>query len=99
MKKLLLLSILFVMKTLVAQVSEPYIDTLIQHQLKYNNMECHVLVVVDVLGIDIPDKQVFIRLLEGEKPKIKSKGLLFFPKKGLYGQMNMLFKGKEKKGV
>lgn len=93
MKKFILIALVILIKALSAQVTEPYIDTLIKHQMKYHQMECQVMVVVEVPGIDIPDKQVFIRLMEGEKPKIKSKGLLFFPKKGLYGQMDQLFEG------
>jgi len=93
MKNILLISLLVLMKVMSAQNTEPFIDSLIMLQMKYHHVECEVLVIIDVPGMDIPDKQVFIRLEEGKKPKIKSKGLLFFPKKGLFGQLDEILNG------
>lgn len=91
MKTKLIIFWVLISPILMAQTSDPFIDTLIQKQQENKYLECQVLVEVDVRGIDIPNKQIYVKIEEGGKPKIKSKGLLVFPKKGLFGQMDELF--------
>lgn len=78
---------------LIAQPGDDHIMKLRQEQSKYESFKCTIDIHVEVPDVDIPDKQISVVLEEGKKPKIKSKGLLILPKKGLIGQFNEMIKG------
>lgn len=73
-----------------AQNEPAIIDSLIKYHQLSKGFETQLKVEVDVPGIDMPAKEIYIKVEEGEKPKIKSKGLLIFPKKGIFGQFRKL---------
>jgi hypothetical protein len=73
-----------------AQNNNAYLDTLIQKQNTIKNVQCSVNVHVDVPGVNMPDKKIFLKYEQGKKPVIKSNGLLMMPKKGLFGQFEEL---------
>lgn len=51
-------------------------------------VQCSVQVHVEVPGLKMPDKKLFIKFEEGKAPIIKGNGVLLVPKKGLLGQFN-----------
>ena len=83
---------LFFLK-LMAQPADDHLTKLRQEQSKYESFKCTIDIHVEVTDVDIPDKQIYIVLEKGQKPKIQSKGLLILPKKGLIGQFNEIIKG------
>jgi len=62
-------------------------------RLQYNesvNLTCELLIHVDVKGVNIPDKKVWVEFIEGQKPKVKGEGLSLLPKRGLADQFRKL---------
>jgi hypothetical protein len=58
------------------------------------SMQCSVQVHVDVPGLKMPDKKIFIRFEQNKAPIIKGDGMMLVPKKGLIGQFNEIFAAK-----
>ena len=94
MKQLTIGILLFFSLQAMAQTNDDYLAALLLKQTAYETLSCSVGVHLEVPGVDIPDKQIYIELVKGEKPKIKAKGLLILPKKGLLGQFNNLINSK-----
>lgn len=92
MKDFVLLLVLILFQFISAQTAKTSIDSLIDQQFLHNSFETRVLIEVAVPGIDMPNKEIEIKAQAGKKPKIKGKGLLLVPKKGLYGQLSELVK-------
>jgi len=64
-----------------------------QLRLQYNepvNLKCNILIQVDVEGMNIPDKKVFVEFRGDEKPKVQGEGLSLLPKKGMVDQFRKL---------
>ncbi len=55
------------------------------------DVKCNIDIKIDVEGMVIPDKQIYVEFEEGMKPIVKGKGLALLPKKGIVGQFNELF--------
>lgn len=53
-----------------------------------SGVQCSVNVHIDVPGLKMPDKKLFIRFEQNKEPVIKGDGMLLIPKKGLIGQFN-----------
>ena len=70
--------------------SNPLIDQVRDYYDIGNGLQCSVTVQIDVPGMTIPDKYVFIEILPDKAPKIKGSGLIFLPKKGLTNQFDEL---------
>lgn len=73
-----------------AQNLDQYMDSLMHYQEQMQSVQCSVTVHVEVPGINMPDKKIFLKYEKGKKPVIKSEGLLMMPKKGLAGQFEEL---------
>jgi len=67
------------------------IDSLIERYSSNLNIKCDIDINIDVEGMVIPDKKIYVEFEEGKKPIIKGKGLALLPKKGIVGQFNELF--------
>jgi len=68
-------------------------ESMEQLRLQYNesvNLKCNILIQVDVEGMNIPDKKVFVEFRGDEKPKVKGEGLSLLPKKGMVDQFRKL---------
>lgn len=63
---------------------------LIEQYTAKKNIKCDILINVDVDGIYIPDKKLFVEFNEHGKPKVNSEGLALLPKKGTINQFNEL---------
>lgn len=90
MKKILFVLIAFLPFSCFAQDGQALLDSLLTLQQQFKGVQCSVKVHVDVPGINMPDKNIFVKYEKDKKPVIKSKGLLMLPRKGLYGQMQDL---------
>lgn len=81
--------IFFVTSSLSSQTLVPSVlDSLRAMDNTLESVQCSVLVKVDVPGLEMPDKNVFLDYVKGKKAKIKGDGLIFLPRKGMLGQMN-----------
>ncbi len=82
---------LFVGALLAAAVpSNPVIEQVRAYYNIGNGLQCSATVEIDVPGMTIPNKYVFIEMRPDKKPKIKGSGLVFLPKKGLSNQFDEL---------
>lgn len=54
------------------------------------NIQCDIFIEVDVVGMNIPDKKIFVEFRGDEKPKVKGEGLSLLPKKGTVDQFRKL---------
>lgn len=52
----------------------------------YYKLSCKLKIEIDVQGLQMPEKEIELILEKGKKPKIKSKGLIILPKRGIIGQ-------------
>jgi len=52
----------------------------------YRSISCKIDIELDVPGLNMPEKEIELKLEKGEKPKIKSKGIIILPKHGIIGQ-------------
>jgi len=94
MKYLIIIISLLFSSSAFAQANDEELKALLENQTIYETLKCKVDVCVNVPGVDIPDKEIFIQLRKGKAPKIEAKGLLILPKKGLIGQFNDLINSK-----
>lgn len=53
----------------------------------YPQLACEIQIDIDVPGMSIPRKILWVSFEEGKKPKVKGEGLSLLPKKGLINQM------------
>ncbi len=53
-------------------------------------LKCEIVVQIDIEGMQIPDKKLFVDFQNDKKPKVKSEGLALLPKKGTIDQFNKL---------
>ena len=63
----------------------------LENDTVYNKLSCKLKIELDVPGLHMPDKEIDLVLEKGKKPKIKSKGLILLPKRGLIGQYRDFF--------
>ena len=54
------------------------------------SLKCEVMVKINVEGMVIPEKKVYVEFIEGENPRIEGKGLSLLPKKGTLEQFRNL---------
>lgn len=54
------------------------------------DLKCEILVRIDVPGLTIPDKQVYVEFSKDEKVEVKGKGLSLLPKRGTVEQFRNL---------
>ncbi len=66
------------------------IKALIKQYTVKPEMKCEIIVRVDVEGMHIPEKKVYVEFLKDEKPKVKGEGLSLLPKKGTVDQFSEL---------
>lgn len=78
---------LLIIPTLAFGQSDPLLEA-VKENYKTNSIQCSVDVQIDVPGLKMPDKQLFIKFSPDSKPVIKGEGMLLVPKKGLLGQFN-----------
>ncbi len=64
-----------------------------QLRLQYSELlflKCEVLIQVDVEGMNIPDKKIYVEFMGDQKPKIKGEGISLLPKRGMLDQLRTL---------
>lgn len=61
---------------------------------KNNGVQCSVLVHIEVPGLKMPDKNIFVQFKPNQKPVVKGDGMMLVPKKGLIGQFNEVLETK-----
>ncbi len=66
------------------------IRALIEQYTVKPELKCEIFVIVDVEGMNIPDKKIFVEFKKDKKPKVKGEGLSLLPKKGTVDQFNKL---------
>jgi len=93
MKKVIYIVLLFTSFGLLAQnqFADENINALIEKYSSDLAIKCDIDINIDVEGMVIPDKQIYVEFEEGKKPIVKGKGLALLPKKGIVGQFNELF--------
>ena len=69
-----------------AQELPQILQEVLKADTTYQSISCKINVEVDVPGLNMPDKKIELSLEKGKKPKIKSKGLIILPKRGIIGQ-------------
>ena len=75
----------------VAQgLEDKHIERLKEKYNQENTLKCQILVSIDVEGMRIPDKEVYVEFSEGGKPIVKGKGLSLLPKRGTLEQFREL---------
>jgi len=75
----------------VAQgLEDTHIERLKEKYNQENTLKCQILVSIDVEGMRIPDKEVYVEFSEGGKPIVKGKGLSLLPKRGTLEQFREL---------
>ncbi|MDP5081943.1 MAG: hypothetical protein NWP87_04740 [Winogradskyella sp.] len=72
-----------------SQVDDPYIERLKKQYENRLNLNCDVVINVDVEGIIIPKKTINLRFVNNE-PIISGEGISLLPKKGIINQFNEL---------
>jgi hypothetical protein len=89
MKHLLFVAILFLTSFYVTAQTEIIEKLKNRYDLK-NGYQTRVNLSVNVTGLTIPDKELFVKHEKGKKPQIKGKGILLIPKKGFLNQFSDL---------
>lgn len=93
MKSVILSFLVFIAVSQISQhTNAQQLPEILQQVLKadtsYNTVRCKIEIHVEVAGLKIPDKEIALELEKGKEPKIKSEGMIFFPKRGVLGQYN-----------
>ena len=92
MRNSLIILFLFCFSSLFAQQElDENISRLIEKYSQDPEFKCEINVGVDVAGMQIPDKTILVDFKQGEKPKVKGKGIVLLPKKGMINQFKELF--------
>ena len=71
-------------------LEDTHIERLKEKYNQENTLKCQILVSIDVEGMRIPDKEVYVEFSEGGKPIVKGKGLSLLPKRGTLEQFREL---------
>jgi len=66
------------------------INALVEQYTKKPELKSEILVQIDVEGMNIPDKKIYVDFRKDKKPKVKGEGLALLPKKGTVDQFNEL---------
>ena len=69
---------------------DEHIEALIRQYGEERSLKCEILVQVDVEGMQIPDKRIYVEFEKDQKPKVKGEGLSLLPKKGTVDQFRQL---------
>lgn len=83
-------ALLFTSVLATSFTQDPLIEDVKAYYNIGNGLQCTASIHIDVPGMIIPDKTIFIEMVPGKKPKIKGAGLVFLPKKGLTNQFDEL---------
>ncbi len=73
------------------QVLDESISALIDKYSVEPILKCEIVVEINVEGMKIPNKTIFVDFEEGKRPKVKGKGISLLPKKGMLNQFKELF--------
>ena len=68
--------------------------TAVKKAYQNNGVQCSVAVHIEVPGLKMPDKNIFVKFRPNEKPVVKGDGMMLIPKKGLIGQFNEVLDAK-----
>jgi hypothetical protein len=82
-----ILLIIVLLPLLTIAQTDPLLEA-VKENYKSNGVQCSVDVHIEVPGLKMPDKQLFIKFSPDSKPVIKGEGMMLVPKKGLLGQFN-----------
>lgn len=90
-KVIFVLLILMAIPCFSQEVLDETIQQLIANYAEKKDLNCQIIVDIEVEGMQIPQKVITVNFEEGKKPKVKGKGLALLPKKGMVNQFNELF--------
>lgn len=82
----LALFLVFLLKNVSAQELPEILQKVLQADTAFQSISCKIDIEVNVPGLNMPEKEIEMKLEKGKKPKIKSKGLIILPKRGIIGQ-------------
>jgi hypothetical protein len=83
---LILLAVIQLAKPAQAQQLPEILQQVLKADTSFNTLRCRINIHIDVAGLKIPDKVIALELEKGKEPKIKSEGMIIFPKRGILGQ-------------
>ena len=69
-----------------AQMLPEILQEVLRNDTAYQSLSCTMHIRIDVPGLDMPEKEVELRLEKGEKPQIKGEGITVLPRHGILGQ-------------
>ena len=82
--------LLFGLLSFSQESQDEHISALIGQYGQGSSLKCEILVQVDVEGMKIPDKRIYVEFEKDEKPLVKGEGLSLLPKKGTVDQFRQL---------
>lgn len=85
-KHWILLCLLFVGTTLQAQQLPEIFNAILERDTSYIEMNCTVLIQVQLPGLSIPPKEVQLFMKKNEETRVEGDGIMLIPKRGLMGQ-------------
>ena len=71
-----------------AQELPELLQEVLKNDTAYQSISCKIEIQIEVPGLNIPNKHIELEIEKGKKPKMKSKGLIILPKRGIIGQYN-----------
>lgn len=90
--RLVLTSFLVLATTVSHSQALEKLDSVIYESMRISNFQCSIKVIVDIPGLSVPEKNIFVRYETGKDPVIKGGGLILMPKWGMMNQMSDLQK-------
>jgi hypothetical protein len=85
-----ILCIFNIFKLFAQDIHDEKINALVEQYTKKPELKSEILVHIDIEGMHIPDKKIYVDFRKDKKPKVKGEGLALLPKKGTVDQFNKL---------
>jgi len=73
-------------RPVVAQELPLVLQRVLRVDTTYKKLTCTLEIELDIPGINMPSKEVYLELEKDKKPRIRGKGLILIPRRGLIGQ-------------
>ena len=74
------------LKGVNAQELPDILQEVLKTDTAFQSISCRIAIKLDVPGLNMPEKEIELKLEKGKKPKIESKGITILPKHGILGQ-------------
>jgi hypothetical protein len=83
---LLALCSIFWLTDVKAQKLPDILQEVLRTDTAYQSLSCNIDIKVDIPGLNMPDKEVELKMEKGKKPKIIGEGITVLPRHGIIGQ-------------